>query len=66
MAAQSEEEVNHSVTVSRDTPPKACELFLEHQVPIDQLVHRKQGSFTGWELYFFDPSGSKLELHDPT
>ena len=66
MAAQSEEEVHHSFTVSRETLLKACELFLEHQVPIDQLAHRKQGFFIGRESYFFDPSGNKLELRDPT
>ena len=65
MAAQSEEEVNHSFTVSRETLLKACELSLEHQVPIDQPVHRKQGFFTGRELYFFDPNGSKLERPGP-
>ena len=62
MAAQSEEAVNHSFTVSSETLLKACELSLEHQVPIDQPVHRKQGFFTGRELYFFDPNGSKLDF----
>ena len=39
--------------------------MLERQVPIDQLVRRDQGFFTGRELYFFGPSGNKLELRDP-
>ncbi|MEC8958407.1 MAG: VOC family protein [Chloroflexota bacterium] len=66
VSGQSEEQVHHSFTVSTETLIKACKLFLEHEVPIDQLVHRKQGFFTGRELYFFDPSGNKLELRDPT
>ena len=65
-AAQSEEPVHHSFTVSPDVLKKACQLFLEHNVPIDGLVHRGQGVFTGRELYFFDPSGNRLELRDPT
>ena len=66
VSGQSEEQVHHSFTVSTETLIKACKLFLEHEVPIDKLVHRKQGFFTGRELYFFDPSGNKLELRDPT
>jgi len=66
VAAQAEEVVHHSFTVSPETLVKACKLFLEHKVPVDGLVHRKQGLFTGRELYFFDPSGNKLELRDPT
>ncbi len=66
VAKQSEEQVHHSFTVSHETLAQACKLFLERQVPMDQLVHRAQGFFTGRELYFFDPSGNKLELRDPT
>lgn len=66
VAAQSEEQVHHSFTVKPSTLLQACKLFLERKVPIDGLVHRKQGFFTGRELYFFDPSGNKLELRDPT
>ena len=65
VAKQSEEHVHHSFTVSHETLVQACKLFLERQVPIDGLVHRAQGFFTGRELYFFDPSGNKLELRDP-
>ena len=65
VAKQSEEHVHHSFTVSHETLVNACKLMLERQVPIDQLVHRDQGFFTGRELYFFDPSGNKLELRDP-
>ncbi len=66
VAAQSEEQVHHSFTVSAETLAQACKLFRERQVPIDGLVHRGQGFFTGRELYFFDPSGNRLELRDPT
>ena len=66
VAAQSEEQVHHSFTVSPETLVQACKLFRERQVPMDQLVHRGQGFFTGRELYFFDPSGNRLELRDPT
>ena len=30
------------------------------QIPIDQLVYRAHGFFTGRELYFFDPSGNRF------
>ena len=33
---------------------------------MDSLVYRAQGHFTGRELYFFDPTGNRLELRDPT
>ena len=66
VALQSEEHVHHSFTVSTETLKKACKLFLDRQVPIDTLVHRAQGFFTGRELYFYDSSGNKLELRDPT
>ena len=66
VSAQSEEQVHHSFTVSPETLVQACKLFRERQVPIDRLVHRGVGFFTGRELYFFDPSGNMLELRDPT
>ena len=66
VAAQSEEQVHHSFTVSPETLIQACKLFQERQVPMDGLVHRGVGVFTGRELYFFDPSGNRLELRDPT
>ena len=58
--------VHHSFTVSPETLVKACKLFRERNIPIDELVHRAVGVFTGRELYFFDPSGNRLELRDPT
>ena len=65
VAKQSEEHAHHSFTVNHETLVQACKLFLERKVPMDQLIHRAQGVFTGRELYFFDPSGNKLELRDP-
>ena len=44
----------------------ACKVFDEKKIPIDRLYHRAKGFFTGRELYFFDPSGNRLELRDPT
>jgi len=66
VAAQSEEQVHHSFTVKPETLLQACKLFLKRHVAFDGLVHRKQGFFTGRELYFFDPSCNKLELRDST
>ncbi|HEU0020964.1 MAG TPA: VOC family protein [Dehalococcoidia bacterium] len=63
---QEERNVHHSFTVSPDTFELACKIFDQKQIPIDQLVYRAQGFFTGRELYFFDPSGNRLELRDPT
>ena len=61
-----DKKVHHSFTVSPETLVQACKLFHERQIPIDQLVYRGKGFFTGRELYFFDPSGNRLELRDPT
>ena len=64
-AANKQEQVHHSFTVSTETLKQACKLFKERNVHVDQIVHRAQGFFTGRELYFFDPSGNRLELRDP-
>ena len=63
---QRDERVHHSFTVSPDTFVQACKVFHERQVPIVNLIYRARGFFTGRELYFFDPSGNRLELRDPT
>jgi len=56
---------HHSFTVSPETFEQACKVFHERNIPIDNLTYRGQGFFTGRELYFFDPSGNRLELRDP-
>ena len=61
-----EENVHHSFTVSPETLDQACKLFAEKKVAIDRLYYRAKGYFPGRELYFFDPSGNRLELRDPT
>ena len=61
-----EENVHHSFTVSPETLEQACKIFAEKKVPIDRLYYRAKGYFPGRELYFFDPSGNRLELRDPT
>ena len=58
--------VHHSFTVSPETFVQAWKVFQERQIPIADLIYRGQGFFTGRELYFFDPSGNRLELRDPT
>ena len=58
--------VHHSFTVSPETLVQACKVFTEQEVPVIELVYRAKGFFTGRELYFFDPSGNRLELRDPT
>ena len=63
---ESDHRVHHSFTVSPETFVQACKVFQERQIPIADLVYRGQGFFTGRELYFFDPSGNRLELRDPT
>ena len=64
-ADHSDAPAHHSFTVSAETLVQACKLFKERQVPIDQLIYRAKGFFTGQELYFFDPSGNRLELRNP-
>jgi catechol 2,3-dioxygenase-like lactoylglutathione lyase family enzyme len=61
-----ERNVHHSFTVAPETIPQACKLFKEKNVKIEELYYRKGGYFPGRELYFFDPSGNRLELRDPT
>ncbi len=58
--------VHHSFTVSPETLVQACKIFAEREVKIDRLYYRGGGYFPGRELYFFDPSGNRLELRDPT
>ncbi len=58
--------LHHSFTVSPETFVQACQVFRERDIPIDGLVYRGQGFFTGRELYFFDPSWNRLEFRDPT
>ncbi len=64
--ALAEQGVHHSFTVSPETLVQACKVFKEQNVPVRGLEYRKKGTFTGAELYFFDPSGNRLELRDPT
>mgnify|MGYP001157207564 FL=1 len=64
--AEKEQKVHHSFTVSPETLDKAFNEFKEKNVKIAYLTYRGQGFFTGRELYFFDPSGNRLELRDPT
>jgi catechol 2,3-dioxygenase-like lactoylglutathione lyase family enzyme len=61
-----ERNVHHSFTVSPETLVQACKIFRERNVRIEELYYRKGGYFPGRELYFFDPSGNRLELRDPT
>ena len=58
--------VHHSFTVSPETLVQACKVFKEKNVRIIDLYYRPKGFFTGRELYFYDPSGNRLELRDPT
>jgi catechol 2,3-dioxygenase-like lactoylglutathione lyase family enzyme len=64
--ATEDHRTHHSFTVSPETFVLACQVFHERNIPIADLVYRAQGFFTGRELYFFDPSGNRLELRDPT
>jgi len=57
---------HHSFTVTPETFELACKVFHDRNIPIDGLVYRARGFFTGRELYFLDPSGNRLELRDPT
>ncbi len=58
--------VHHSFTVSPETLVQACKIFRTRNIRVEKLYHRKGGYFPGRELYFFDPSGNRLELRDPT
>ena len=57
---------HHSFTVSPEILVKACKVFKEKKVNVIRLFYRPEGFFTGRELYFYDPSGNRLELRDPT
>jgi extradiol dioxygenase family protein len=58
--------VHHSFTVAPETLDRACKVLRDEKVNVDVLIYRGQGFFTGRELYFYDPSGNRLELRDPT
>ncbi len=58
--------VHQSFTVNPETFLQACKVFHEKKIPVIDLIYRAKGHFTGRELYFFDPSGNRLELRDPT
>lgn len=45
---------------------KACRIFLERNIPVEHLTYRAKEFSTGRELYFFNPSGNRLEPRDPT
>ncbi len=64
--SKGEDRVHHSFTVSPETFVQACKVFHEKKIPIIELTYRAKGYFTGRELYFYDPSGNRLELRDPT
>ena len=61
-----ERRFHHAFTVSPDTLVEACKAFSEEGVLVEILIYRTEGYFRGRELYFFDPSGNRLELRDPT
>ena len=61
-----EDRVHHSFTVSPDGFVQACKTLHEKKIPIVELEYRAKGYFTGRELYFYDPSGNRLEIRDPS
>jgi len=61
-----EDRVHHSFTVSPEGFAQACKTLHERNIPIVELEYRAKGHFTGRELYFYDPSGNRLEIRDPT
>jgi catechol 2,3-dioxygenase-like lactoylglutathione lyase family enzyme len=61
-----EDRVHHSFTVSPEGFVQACKTFHEKKIPIVELEYRAKGHFTGRELYFYDPSGNRLEIRDPS
>ena len=55
---------HHSFTVSPETFGEACRVFRQRGIRIDNLTYRGQGPAASF--YFYDPSGNRLELRDPT
>jgi len=43
----------------------AQEALAEHGIKVDEVEWRRKGTFTGRSLYFYDPSGNRLEINDP-
>ena len=58
--------LHHSFTVDPACFEDSCRLLSDRGVHVESLVYRKDGYFTGRELYFHDPSGNRLELRDAT
>jgi catechol 2,3-dioxygenase-like lactoylglutathione lyase family enzyme len=59
--------VHHSLTVSPPEWEKAVRLLCEYDVELSgPIVYRSGAYFNGREVYFFDPSGNRLEIRDPS
>jgi catechol 2,3-dioxygenase-like lactoylglutathione lyase family enzyme len=58
--------LHYAFTVDPDKWVQFCKLLYRKKVEFDELIYREKGVWTGRELYFFDPSGNRLELRDPT
>ncbi len=65
-SVQDDNRLHHAFNVSPEDWERGAKLFHELGVPVDEVVYREHGFFTGRELYFLDPSGNMLELRDAT
>ena len=63
---QQDNRLHHAFNVSAADWERGAKLFAEMGVPVDEVMYREQGFFTGRELYFLDPSGNMLEIRDET
>jgi catechol 2,3-dioxygenase-like lactoylglutathione lyase family enzyme len=58
---------HHAFYVSSDEFDLAVDAIRESGVKVDDEIEwRNSGTFNGRSFYFYDPSGNRLEINDPT
>ena len=62
--AEGETRVHHAFKVAAEDYDASIEILKSHNVKILLLEERQDGNFRGRSLYFHDPDGNALELHD--
>ena len=57
---------HHAFYIGTEEYDAAQQRLRERGVPIDGEDWRRTGVFTGRSFYFYDPSGNRLEINDPS
>ena len=64
--AEQDNRLHHAFHLSPEDWREGLKTLHRHGIrPVEPIVYRERGFFTGAEVYFPDPSGNVLELRDP-